>query len=102
MLLSAELCTGAGTFVFSAARKAKLKECWISAIEVGARPISHSQRSVYSNLEPLLSALCAQEIVIFMTAGGKFPIPSTNGYIGQYSEVYTRQRDVLAKHGGFK
>ena len=43
-----------------------------------------------------------EELVIFMTAAGKFPIPSTNAYIGQYPDFYKRQRDVLAAHGGFK
>lgn len=72
---SGELCNDPGTYTFSAPRKASIKSCWMSAME---------------------------ELVVFMTSAGKFPIPSTNAYINQYPDFYVRQRDVLAKHGGFK
>ena len=70
-----QLCTDAGTYHFSDSRKAAVTECWMSAME---------------------------ELVVFMTAAGKFPIPSTNAYQRQYPAFYKRQRDVLASHGGFK
>jgi hypothetical protein len=70
-----EMCTDAGTYSFSPHRKAQIRECWMVAME---------------------------ELVVFMTAGGKFPIPSTNAYISQFPDFYARQRNVLATHGGFK
>jgi len=60
---------------FSAARKASVTQCFQDAVV---------------------------EIIAFMTAGGKLPIPSTNTYQKQYPQFYKTQKDALVKYGGFK
>ena len=66
---------GTPPYRFSAARKASVTQCFQDAMV---------------------------EIVAFMTAGGKFPIPSTNAYQKQYPAFYKTQKDALVKYGGFK
>ena len=66
---------GTPPYRFSPARRANLTDCWAAALE---------------------------QIVAFMAAGGKFAIPSTNAYRGQYPAFYARQRGALAQHGGIE
>ena len=63
-------------YSFSQERKTSLTACWVDAME---------------------------EIVRFLASHGKFAIPSTNAYQTQYADTFgNRQRDALARHGGFK
>jgi hypothetical protein len=62
-------------YTFSDARKITLKQCFQDAMV---------------------------KIIRFVTARGKFPIPSTNAYITQFSEWGNVQKTALSTYGGFK
>ena len=43
-----------------------------------------------------------EELIVYITSKGKFPIPSTNAYVTQFAAFGKRQHTALATHGGFK